>query len=116
MMDLCPSVLIFQAERNRQRKIRSGSKAKALHQGLPRSPNAHDRLIERSAFALREVLRFREAGKGTLVYEVSAASQSVIATSFFASLFGCRVAGLAIKRGALQRSASRMAPGFSGIH
>jgi len=71
---------------------------------------------ERSAFALREVLRLREAGKGTSDNEVPLASQSVNAKSFFASLFGCRVAGLAIKRTALRRSASRMAPGFSGIH
>ena len=71
---------------------------------------------ERSAFALLEVLRFREAGKGTSVYKVSLASQSVIATLFFASLSGCRVAGLAIKRAALRHSASRMAPGFSGVY
>src|SRR5208283_6244738 len=71
---------------------------------------------ERSAFALREVLRFREASKGTSVYKVPLASQSAIATPFFASLFGCRVAGLAIKRAALQRSASRMAPGFGGVY
>ena len=85
-------------------------------QGLPRSPNAHDRRIERSAFALREVLRFREASKGTSVYEVPVASQSVIATPFFTSLFGCRVVGLALKRAALQHSASRMAPGFGGVY
>src|SRR5208283_4523854 len=76
-------------------------------QGLPRSPNAHDRHIERSAFALREALQF---------YELPVASQSVIATAFLLHFLGCRVAGLAIKRAALQRSTSRMAPGFSGVY
>jgi len=85
-------------------------------QGLPLSPNAHDRRIQRSAFALREVLRFRGAGKGTSVYEAPVASQSVIATPFFTSLFGCRVAGLALERAALQHSANRLAPGFGGVY
>ena len=49
-------------------------------QGLPLPPIAHDRHIERSAFALRAHTSQREAGKSTSRSEVSRSSRSVILT------------------------------------